>query len=121
MIGEYQPKTLTGNWLEKRLEPGFSEAFSGIEMPTSYAQTFKTTYSEMTKFVTSSKFKAPSENWLSGGHDAANDRYESATRTFFKPPKQQKQFEYKLPCSLSDDDLVEYRKQWTVGDSQRFQ
>jgi hypothetical protein len=117
----YKAGTLLGNWFEQRLEPANSESFSGLMLPTAFAQSYKTSYAEMTKAVAAAappaKFRPPSEDWLSGGTDplTPQQRYKSVNTSAFRDPAEvartQRRVQSKHP--MQGSVLEEYRKLWT--------
>jgi hypothetical protein len=123
----YKAGTLLGNWFEQRLEPSNSGSFSGLKLPTSFAHSYKTSSSEMTKEIAASappaRFKAPSENWLTGGTDplSPKQRYQSVNAAAFVDPKTAHSPRKSPQPSMTGSALQEYRKKWTRGDPDRFQ
>jgi hypothetical protein len=117
----YKAGTLLGNWFEQRLEPANSESFSGLMLPTGFAHSYRTSYAEMTKPVAAStpapRFKAPSENWLTGGTDplSPGQRYQSVNAANFRDPKKIPTARKSLAHPMTGAALEAYRKKWTSG------
>jgi len=112
-----------GNWTEQRLDPNYSQGFSGNMMPTAYANTYRTTYSEATKgqaLKQSAQSKHP-EDRIIGGTDplSAQERYCSVAKQSYRDPKVIPLATPALP-KLSPSQLQSYIKTWTSGDALRF-
>ena len=122
----YKAGTLLGNWFEQRLEPVNSESFSGLLLPTGFAHSYRSSYNEMTKPMSSSaplsEFKPPSDNWLTGGTDSltSKQRYESASAAAFTDPQKVSASKSVSHHRMSGAALEEYRRKWTGGEPERF-